>query len=33
VVANTAAEFAAVIRTELAQWNKLIKQAGIKAGE
>ena len=33
VVANTPAEFAAVIRAELAQWDKLIKQAGIKAGE
>ena len=33
VVANTPGEFAAVIRAELAQWDKLIKQAGIKAGE
>ena len=30
VVANTPAEFAGVIRAELAQWAKLIKDAGIK---
>ena len=33
VVANTPAEFAGVIRAELAQWTKLIKDAGIKGGE
>jgi tripartite-type tricarboxylate transporter receptor subunit TctC len=33
VVANTPDEFAAVIRAELAQWAKLIKQASIKVGE
>jgi tripartite-type tricarboxylate transporter receptor subunit TctC len=33
VIANTPAEFSAVIRAELAQWAKLIKDAGIKAGE
>ncbi len=33
VVANTPAEFAGVIRAELAQWAKLIKDAGIKIAE
>jgi tripartite-type tricarboxylate transporter receptor subunit TctC len=33
VVANTPAEFSGVIRAELAQWAKLIKAAGIKAGD
>jgi tripartite-type tricarboxylate transporter receptor subunit TctC len=33
VVANTPAEFAGVIRAELSQWAKLIKDAGIKASE
>jgi tripartite-type tricarboxylate transporter receptor subunit TctC len=32
-VANTPAEFAAVIRTELPRWAKLIKDAGIKLNE
>ena len=31
VVANTPSEFAGVIHAELAQWGKLIKDAGIKA--
>ena len=31
VIANTPAEFSGVIRAELAQWAKLIKDAGIKA--
>ena len=33
VVANTPAEFAAVITTETAQWAKVIKDAGIKMSE
>lgn len=33
VVGNTPAEFAAVIKTETPQWAKVIKDAGIKAGE
>ncbi len=33
VVANTPAEFSAVIRTETGQWAKLIKDAGIKVSE
>ena len=33
VVANTPAEFSAVIRAELAQWSKLIKEAGVKTGQ
>jgi len=33
VVANTPTEFAAVIKSELAQWAKLIKEAGIKVSD
>ena len=33
VVANTPAEFAAVIKSEIPRWSKLIKGAGIKASE
>ena len=33
VVANTPEEFAGVIKSELAQWAKLIKDTGIKAGD
>ena len=33
VVANTPAEFAAIIRSELARWARLIKDAGIKVSE
>lgn len=33
VIGNTPAEFAAVIKTETPQWAKVIKAAGIKAGE
>jgi tripartite-type tricarboxylate transporter receptor subunit TctC len=33
VVANTPAEFSAVIAAEIPRWAKLIKDAGIKAGE
>jgi tripartite-type tricarboxylate transporter receptor subunit TctC len=33
VVANTPDEFSAVIRGELSQWAKLIKEAGIKTGD
>jgi tripartite-type tricarboxylate transporter receptor subunit TctC len=33
VVANTPAEFAAVIKSELPRWAKLIKDAGIKMSE
>jgi tripartite-type tricarboxylate transporter receptor subunit TctC len=31
-VGNTPAEFAAVIRTEIPAWAKVIKDAGIKLG-
>jgi len=33
VVANTPAEFAAVIKSEIPQWAKLVKDAGIKVSE
>jgi len=33
VVANTPTEFAAVIKSELPRWAKLIKDAGIKVSE
>ena len=33
VIPGTPAEFAAVIEREIPQWAKVIKQAGIKAGE
>ena len=33
VVGNTPAEFAAVIKSELPRWAKLVKDAGIKLGE
>jgi tripartite-type tricarboxylate transporter receptor subunit TctC len=33
VVANTPAEFAATLKAEVPQWAKVIKDAGIKAGE
>lgn len=33
VVANTSAEFAAIIKSELPRWAKLVKDAGIKLGE
>jgi tripartite-type tricarboxylate transporter receptor subunit TctC len=33
VIGNTPAEFAAVIKAETPQWAKVIKEAGIKAGE
>ena len=33
VIANSPAEFAAVIRTETPQWAKVIKDAGIKVSE
>jgi tripartite-type tricarboxylate transporter receptor subunit TctC len=33
VVANTPAEFAASLKAEVPQWAKVIKEAGIKAGE
>jgi tripartite-type tricarboxylate transporter receptor subunit TctC len=32
VVGNTPAEFAAIIKAEIVQWAKVIKQAGLKAG-
>jgi tripartite-type tricarboxylate transporter receptor subunit TctC len=31
VIANSPAEFAAVIKSEIPQWAKVIKEAGIKA--
>ena len=33
LIGNTPAEFATVIQTETPQWAKVIKDAGIKAGE
>jgi tripartite-type tricarboxylate transporter receptor subunit TctC len=33
VVGNTPAEFAAVIKSELQRWAKLVKDAGIKPSE
>jgi hypothetical protein len=33
VVANTPTEFAAVIKSELPRWAKLIKEAGIKMSD
>ena len=33
VVANTPAEFAAVIKSEFSRWTKLIKESGIKVSE
>jgi tripartite-type tricarboxylate transporter receptor subunit TctC len=32
-IGNTPAEFAAVIKSELPQWAKVIKEAGISANE
>jgi tripartite-type tricarboxylate transporter receptor subunit TctC len=33
IVANTSAEFGSMIKSEILQWAKLIKDAGIKVSE